>query len=85
MTGMSGRNRQVLAGAARIVLYQLVNASSESKKRCLGYELGITRTESGKIERSWLYEASELRWARHGFQTLVDAQQRDVLVDRSAG
>jgi hypothetical protein len=84
MSCSSGRNRQVLKREGRIVLYLLLNASIESKKRCLGYELAVTVTDLGKIERSWLYEASESSRATDGFDTLVDAQQRNVLGNRSA-
>ena len=46
-------------------------------------EIAIT-SQSGKIEHFWLYEARELRWALAGFETLVDAQARNVLSQRSA-
>jgi hypothetical protein len=73
------KNREELIRRGRIVFYRLVNVGDGSRKRCLGYELAITQTETGKINRSWFYDASELRWAKHGFRALIDAQSRQVL------
>jgi hypothetical protein len=66
----------------RIVLYEVRNDQAQSRKKCLGYELAIL-TEKGKVEKSWAYEASELFWAREGCRTLIDAQARGVLSNRT--
>ena len=80
----AGPTRQALKREGRMVLYRLLNANANSRVRNLGYELTITATESGKIERSWFYETSELRWSEEGWKTLTDAQTRNVLGSRSA-
>jgi hypothetical protein len=77
------KSKKELRRRSRVVLYQLLNATVASRKHCLGYELAIT-SQSGRIERPCSYEAQELRWALAGFETLVDAQARNVLSQRSA-
>jgi hypothetical protein len=79
----SASSKKGLRRTNRVVLYQLLNGDAASRKQCLGYQLEIT-SQSGKIEHFWLYEARELRWALAGFETLVDAQARNVLSQRSA-
>jgi hypothetical protein len=80
-TGAS--SKKGLRRTNRVVLYQLLNGNADSRKQCLGYQLAIT-SQSGKIEHFWLYEARELHWALAAFETLVDAQARNVLSQRSA-
>jgi hypothetical protein len=81
--GAVAKGKRELKRKGRVVLYQFRNESGTSRKQCLGYQLAIT-SQSGKIEHFWLYEARELHWALAGFETLVNAQARNVLGQRSA-
>ena len=67
---------------ARVVLYELRNDKTDSRVKCLGYEVAIL-SETGKVQESWQYESTELRWAREGYKTLIDTQARRALDDRS--
>ena len=50
--------------------------------KCLGYEVAIL-SETGKVQESWQYEATELHWAKAGYKTLIGAQARGALDNRS--
>jgi hypothetical protein len=74
--------KRLIQSEGPIVLYQLRNDRAQSRVKCLGYELAVL-TEKGKVEKSWAYETSELRWAQKGYKTLTDAQARGVLEQRN--
>ena len=66
----------------RVMLYELRNDRTESRVKRLGYEVAIL-SETSKVQESWQYESTELRWAREGYKTLIDAQARGVLDART--
>jgi hypothetical protein len=76
------KKREELFREGRIVLYHLRSSRADTRKQCLGYELGVTKTANGKLEQLWSYEATELHWATGGVRTLLDAQKRQVLDHR---
>lgn len=77
-----GKFHRKLAQQDHVVLYELRNSTSRSRKICLGYLLVILSPSTSRFEHQWQYETYEERWARAGFQTLVDAQARQKLDDR---
>jgi hypothetical protein len=74
--------KKTIQTEGRVVPYELRNDRPDSLVKCLGYEVTIL-SEKGKAEKSWTYEGTELRWAREGYKTLIDAQARGMLDARA--
>ena len=73
--------KKQIQSEGRVVLYELRNDRTESRVKRLGYEVAIF-SETGKVQESWQYEAAELRCAKVGYKTLIDAQARGALDNR---
>ncbi len=78
------RVKIVLAQVNRVIVFRLRPCGEGSRKTCAGYELAILDPASGKAKRTWFYGTDEERWVRAGFETLIDAQARQVLDDRKS-
>jgi hypothetical protein len=68
----------------RIALSRILGAARENRfEVAICSANGIYPSEETQPKQLWTYETRELLWAWQGFQTLVDAQARNVLGERS--
>jgi hypothetical protein len=73
----------VLLQVERVVIFRLSPLGNGSRKKRAGYELAILNRATGKQEKTWFYNVAEEYWARAGLKTLLDAQTRQILDERS--
>jgi hypothetical protein len=71
------KQKSPLKSEGSVILYE---CRGEDGIRRTGFELLI----NDRSRQKWIYETTELCWAEHGFETLVDAQRRNVLAQRQS-